>query len=339
MDATSVAVPAMPSAAMEGTPTDDAGGRPSRPAPSISLDELFERWEREVEPSASTLSSWRGIARDLKRHLGPKSGDIGRISPVDIVGWKDKLVASGKSAATISNGYLACAKALLRFAVSNKLLAANPAEGIKLSRKKKAGEKMLGYDRGEVARLLKLASEAHEPWKKWLPWLAAATGSRIGEVAQLHGASVFEKDGIAVVHIAPASDGGTIKNADSERTIPLHSALLEQGFIEFVRSKGKGPLFYGRTSGDPKRKHASKAITNRLATWIRQNGFKDPRKAPNHALRHWFKSEAARVGIPDSVADAIQGHTDGRAASEYRHIELEQMAAAIEKIELPPATG
>jgi integrase len=308
----------------------------STSVPSIPLDELWQRWERESDPSASTLSTWRGIVRDLKSFLGPRADDIARVEPTDIVAWKDKLLDAGKSAGTVGNGYLACARALFRYAVANKLLTADPTEGVRVSLKKKAGTSQLGYDRTEVAALLDMASRARLPWQRWLPWLAAATGSRIGEVAQLQANNVYETEGMTVVKITPAPDGGSIKNRESERVVPLHSAVIAAGFLEFVKEKGDGPLFYGRSSGNPKRKHASKGVTTRLAAWIRQNGFRDERKAPNHALRHWFKSEAARIGIPDSVADAIQGHSDSRAAAGYRHIGLEQMAEAIERIELPP---
>ncbi len=142
-----------------------------------------------------------------------------------------------------------------------------------------------------------------------------------------------------VVKITLAVDAGSIKNAESERTVPIPSAVIEAGFLDYVKTRGQGPLFYRRSSGDPKRKHASTGVANRLATWIRDSGFSDLRNAPNHAIRHWFKSEAARVGIPDSVADAIQGHTDKSSAGVYRHIGLDVMAAALAKIELPPGSS
>ncbi|MGX9179254.1 DUF6538 domain-containing protein [Mesorhizobium sp. BHbdii] len=242
-------------------------------AKPISLDELFERWEAETDPSASTLSSWRGIMRDLKSFVEDKADDITRIAAEDIIGWKDKLVKANKAAATISRGYLGWARALFRFAVANRLAASDPSQGIKVARKTKAGKKMLGYSGEEVARLLELASDASDPGKKWLPWLAAATGSRIGEMAQLHGSHVFEEDGYQVVKIMPASDAGSLKNAESERTVPIHPALLAAGFLEFVSAKGQGPLFYCRSSGDPKRKHASKGVANRLAVWFERTGF------------------------------------------------------------------
>jgi len=91
-----------------------------------------------------------------------------------------------------------------------------------------------------------------------------------------------------------------------------------------------------RSSGDPSRKHASKGVTNRLASWIRASGFDDPRKSPNHALRHWWKTAAMRAGVSDSVADAIQDHAPNSVAGRYRHPDLQKYRRAIEAIRLPP---
>jgi hypothetical protein len=79
-------------------------------------------------------------------------------------------------------------------------------------------------------------------------------------------------------------------------------------------------------------------VANHLAAWIRANGFKDKRKAPNHAFRHWFKSACQKVGVLDSVADAIQGHAGRRGeADDYRHSGVAVMAAAIAQIPVPTA--
>ncbi len=139
-----------------------------------------------------------------------------------------------------------------------------------------------------------------------------------------------------MIILAPAEDGGSLKNEGSERTVPLHPALIEQGFLDFVKERGTGPLFYRKSSGKTTKKHASKGITNRLAGWVREIGFDDPRKAPNHAFRHWFKSAAVHVGISDSMADAIQGHAGKTVASRYRHFSIKGMADAIALLPLPP---
>lgn len=300
----------------------------------LSIDDLFDQWERETKPSASTLSSWRGHKRHFKAFFGARADDLQTITDADIVAWKNRLITEGKASATISRSYLGFAGALFRYAVSNRLLKVNPTIGIKVAGKAKAGTKMLGYTNEEVTALLASAAASGVAWKRWLPWLAAATGSRIGEMAQLHGSHIGVENGITVVRIAPAPDAGSLKNVGSERTVPVHPALVEQGFLDFVAERGAGPLFYEKTSGDPKRKHASKSVTNRLAAWIRELGYKDPRKAPNHALRHWFKSECARLQIEDSVVDAIQGHLDRSSAGIYRHITIEMMKSAIDAVPL-----
>ena len=70
--------------------------------------------------------------------------------------------------------------------------------------------------------------------------------------------------------------------------------------------------------------------------WIRAQGFNDTRKSPNHAFRHWFKSACMKVGIQDSIADAIQGHKGTRGeADRYRHADLRTMADAISCLKVP----
>jgi integrase len=144
--------------------------------------------------------------------------------------------------------------------------------------------------------------------RRWLPWLVALSGARIGELAQLWAEGIKNENGVHFMEIKAARDGGSLKTPNSERKVPLHPVLIEDGFLDFVKAQGPGPLFYLRSSGDPNRRHASKTLSNRVAEWIREQGFRDPRKAPNHALRHWWKTAALNTGFRDSLAHAIQGH-------------------------------
>ncbi|WP_336070833.1 DUF6538 domain-containing protein [Nitratireductor rhodophyticola] len=302
----------------------------------VSLDALFEKWESETKPSASTLTTWRSNMRSLKEHIGKKADDIREINAQDIVAWKDAAIARGLTAKTINDSYLGSAKALLNYAVRNKLLSDNPAENVRVAARSRAGTSMQPYSDEEVLRLLTIATSEANPSRRWLPWLAASSGARIGELVQLWGRRIIERDGHPVMVLAPAEDGGSLKNEGSERIVPLHPALIEAGFLDFVRSRGDGPLFYRRSSGKPTKRHASKGVVNRLGSWIREVGFNDPRKAPNHALRHYFKSAAARAGMSDSMADVIQGHAIRSEAGRYRHFDIPGMAAAIAAVPIPP---
>lgn len=311
--------------------------------PALTFDTLFERWQRETRPAASTVTTWRGHLRMLKEHLG--HNDPRRVTRADMVAWKDKLIDRGLSPNSIRDSHLASIKTLFNYAVNNGLLTENPVRGVRVAGRVSAGERRLPYTDDEVASLLALASGETHPARRWLPWLLALSGARVGELAQLWGKRIVEIDGIHVMRIAPAEDGGSLKNANSERDVPLHPALVEQGFLAFVRSRGDGPLFYGtqgaprplrRGSGADTHRHASKGVSNRLASWIRSEGFTDSRKAPSHAFRHWFKTTCARLGIQERVADAIQGHVGNQTAADtYVHIDVAMKADAIGRIPVP----
>lgn len=307
----------------------------------LTFDGLFERWERETKPSPSTITTYKGVVKQFKEHVG--HNDPRRVTKTDVVSFKDKLIERGLTAKTIKDGHLAAIKSLFNYAVENELLTINPADGVTVRVKRAAGQRKLPYTDDEVASLLALADQEKDPARHWLPWLLAATGARVGELSQLWGRRVTQVDGTWVMKIAPAEDGGSLKNMGSERDVPIHPAVIKRGFLEFVRDRGDGPLFYHasgkrKAKGDGKgRRHASKGVNNHLAEWIRDNGFDDPRKPPTHAFRHWFKTTCMDLGIQERVADVIQGHAGERSdADGYRHVSLAMMVKAIRRIPVPP---
>jgi hypothetical protein len=62
-----------------------------------------------------------------------------------------------------------------------------------------------------------------------------------GRVTQLRGVDVSPRGDFYAMRLTP--EAGSIKTG-SARTVPLHEHLIAQGFIEFVRAQGNGPLFY-----------------------------------------------------------------------------------------------
>lgn len=304
-------------------------------AAGLPLSGLFERWKAEAKPAPKTVSTWGGVIRSLTDHLG-RDEVVTRISKADVLAWKDAMVARGVQARTVNQSITAL-RTLLNHGMRNSLVGENVTAGVRVIEKAKAGERMLPYTDADVARLLEHATRETTPARRWLPMLAVLTGARIGELAQAWGGQVCQREGMWVIEIRPAPDGGTLKNAGSERTVPLHPHIVDSGFLDFVREKGNRPLFYGkpaRGSGDGT--HASKGVSNKLGAWIRSlPGFDDPRKAPAHAARHWFKTKGAQLELMDSLINAIQGHTDSSTAGTYRHFSLDQMRAAIERYSVP----
>lgn len=80
-------------------------------------------------------------------------------------------------------------------------------------------DRVQGFDDVEAAAILNAAARETRPAIRWLPLLCATTGARVGEMAHLWGEDVITKDGIPAVRITAGA--GSMKNAGSERTVPL----------------------------------------------------------------------------------------------------------------------
>lgn len=169
-----------------------------------------------------------------------------------------------------------------------------------------------------------------------MPWICAYTGARAGEITQLRGKDVVQREGQWAIQITP--DAGSVKTGEP-RIVPVHEHLIEQGFIDFVRAKGEGPLFYNaeaplRTTGsDPTNPSKARPVKTRerIGEWVRKLGVTGKGIQPNHAWRHTFKQIADRVGISEKVSDAITGHSPASVGRSYGAPTVGDMAKALKK--------
>lgn len=275
-------------------------GTSTRAAPVLSAWAIFGRWKQETRPAPSTISTFRGHLKRAVKFFG--HDDLKRLTKADVVAWKDAMVAEGLK--SVRTGPLATLKTMCTYAVQNGALETNPAMDVKVRQKIRAGEGRRDYTTEEVHDLLRRAAAETNPNIKWLIWLQALSGARIGEPAQLHGLNIDRRRDYWVMHLSPSTeDGGTFKNPGSERIVPIHSALIEAGFLDFKTSRRGRPLFYQirREGWEQDSKHPSKGLANRAVQWVREQGYTDPKLGPTHSFRHWFKSECTRLG-------QIKGH-------------------------------
>ena len=92
----------------------------------------------------------------------------------------------------------------------------------------------------------------------------------------MRGVDVQERSRFHVMNITPEAGSTKTYNA---RIVPIHGHLVEQGFIEFVRRSGSGPLFYNprkdqAEQDDPLKPRRSRADITRahLSDWVRDSG-------------------------------------------------------------------
>jgi integrase len=302
---------------------------------------LFERWVECKRPARATVDRWRGVFLRLDQDFS--SNGAASITPDEAQEWAGKLISEERTARTVRDVWVVAARTVFAWAADQKLAPKNPFANVQVSvPRKNRSRETKAFRAEEVETILRAASavtdtsRASHGARRWVPWLCAYTGARVGEITQLRGADVVQQEGVEAIRITP--EAGTVKTRHA-RVVPLHEHLLAQGFLAFVQAKGKGPLFYeasreGRDLADdatnPRKPRYVKAREH-LAAWVRSIGVSDKELQPNHAWRHSFKQRADRAGISERMSDFITGHAARTVGASYGAATVEDMAAALKR--------
>jgi integrase len=297
------------------------------------LMKVFEDYIAERQQAASTCKKWRGLITKVAAEVP----DIRDLTSDWVVNWKDRLLKTGLSAVYVRDSHLASLRATCEWAKGNRRIPSNPLDGITVVAPHKTITRQKWFTGEEVAIILRSTRVAPPPRcrpemkaaYRWIPWLCAYTGARVGEIAQLRKEDIQAHDGHLLIWITP--DAGSTKNRHP-RFVAIHPHLMEQGFAAFAEGRKQGPLFY-----DPAKYREGKAgnaqynkVSERLAAWVRKHGVDDRRIMPNHAWRHLFKTEARGVFMDVGARDYMQGHvpaTEGERYGGYKpHVLAFEMA-------------
>jgi integrase len=311
--------------------------------PTLSPLALFERWVMEKKPARTTIERWRTPFQHLQKDFPDVSASA--LTHEQAWYWCEQLIKDGHSRYTVNNVWRKAGRTVFQWGVQQRVLSRNPFDGIKITVERKIKTRDKSFNADEIKTILRAASAITDTKKKtmaarrWCPWLCAYTGARVGEITQLRGIDVIEQD--AAIHITP--EAGTVKTREP-KTVPLHEHLIAQGFLDFVKASGKGPLFYkerersskkrSSATGDPTEPTKTPYAKARqyLADWVRKElGITDRAIQPNHAWRHTFKLIGGRYGMRDKILDAICGHAAASEGSKYAKPQLIDMAQELKK--------
>jgi integrase len=294
---------------------------------------IIDLWatERRVKPKG--IAAHKAIARWLHERIGEKPASA--ITRADVLTFKTKLVAEGQSAANIKMK-LSRLRTTLQWAFDNDYVSSNVAAGVRIRDTAAARNKRQEFDLASLNTIFSspVYADAYRPTQArgeaayWLPLLALFTGARMEELGQLRPSDIGlrsypDADGVErsahFIRITEDTSAGlSLKNANSERDVPLHSELVRLGFLAYVESvtaQGHARLFYqlkaniygtytakwGEWFGNYKRSVC--AIIDGRMTF--------------HSFRHTFKHYARHVGMVEGIQRQIMGHSSGDVADDY----------------------
>ena len=268
------------------------------------------------------------------------------------------------SARTINEKYLAFVQVVFSYAVNNGLVEVNPCTGVRAASNTTELEdvSVLPFSKEDLSVIFQRSGLYHPHGcgavgrlyvsktklldYRWLVLLALYTGARIEELAQLDRQDVRQEAGVWFIHIrAEMATGRRVKNRASIRKVPLHSRLLELGFLDFARQgEGTGKLFSllsDKQDGGKRSNAFSQWWRRFLASLDLENGD----RKHFHSFRHTFKREGRNSGqIAPELLDALQGHAQQGVSANYGRDEegkqyaLPVLQEALEKIDFSDVT-
>lgn len=156
----------------------------------------------------------------------------------------------------------------------------------------------------------------------WLFMIGATSGARLEEIGQPALVDVRREDGIPYIDIddyvvEAGSSTKQIKNDESRRVVPLHRAVIEAGFLDYVdalRRVGHRELFPDLVANSvDSRTQAASQRANRI---IDRYATKDPRIV-FHSFRHSFKQRGTTARIPERILDQLCGHAPTSVGQKY----------------------
>ena len=151
----------------------------------------------------------------------------------------------------------------------------------------------------------------------FIPILAVFTGCRLEEICMMRVKDIVKINGVWVYHIREDGEYGNeetkVKNPYSERTLPLHTVLIDTlGFIKYVQKMdkiGHDRVFHELTKIGTGRfqQNIGKFFNNR---YLKKIGLKDGvRKVSFHSFRHSVETHLTNQNINPRFIDYLQGHS------------------------------
>lgn len=336
------------------------------------LDQYLVLWTKEYrkKPNANEHSVYRK-ARDIEnikesmieyfgKDIGIKEIDDDKASE-----WRDFHQADNQLTNSSINKYLDHVAGAFRWAADRqrKYVEFNPFEKTQLPEGVKR-EKTREFSPEELKLYITMLADTYlpeYPENIWIPLIILYDGMRNNEIAQLYIDDIQERDGIPYFRIWSSDERNQrIKVGTSQRDLPIHSKLIELGFMEYVkkmRASGQEQLFPHCRYNERTCRYYDDNLSARLNALV--DCISTDKKLRVYSLRANFKT-AIDGKFADAAIDAMEGKASsldiaglekfvdrafndvmghsakgGTGDTTYRKVQLRLMQRIIEQAEYP----
>ena len=270
----------------------------------LPVTEIEKRHIRKVRDVADKLPrGWRTDEAMKKR------------KPEDLSG--DETITTPRISEETVNRYLNVVRGVLKFAVEEDEIDANPAEGVRSQQETTDETSREPWSVEQLNALFK-AEEFQKPkkdWthKQWLPLVALFSGARQSELVKLKTEDVREIGSVLCIDIVDRGGRERLKNKASARPVPVHPQLVKLGFKKYgerVKERGEERLWPDYTV--PAKGAYGKVYSQEFARMRQRCGIDG---VDFHGIRHTVRDALREGGVPVDRAEALGGWTASAGTS------------------------
>jgi integrase len=285
----------------------------------VKFETVLERWS--IGKSEKEDQNTRREAERFTAFVG--YDDMRRVSRKEAVAYKDHLVDMVRDeeiASKTGDNQLKRVKAVFSYALANDKIESNPFDKVRFDIAVES-EQREDFTTDELRRALAAARPEKNPMLKWFQFLGVFTGCRDSELTRGHKDSVRQIEGVWCFCVLKKYG---LKTANSERTIPLHPAIIEAGFLTYIASLPEGStLFPGYTEHN---------IFYDLAAFYDRLGIAKRFYSLRHTVTTHFRF---RTDIDGDVKNYLMAHGKKDAHAKYGRYPADKLLPAIETILVP----
>jgi len=234
------------------------------------------------------------------------------------------------------NAYAVLFSAVYKCAQRRKVVKSNPFDGQRI---KQVVVHYEPFTDKEIATLFADAKFEVEPVKHktttalpWVSLIAAYTGCRLEEVAQLRAADVKQTGGVWYFEFCRDGNG---KTKAATRTVPLHHELVDHGLLRYRDALPEDSMLFPSLKGrKSKPGKLGPNLGDAFNGWRKRLGIVRP-GVNFHSFRHTVGDRLRKAGVAEDDRAALLGHEDERITSRvYGHDGpgLHRLQAIVEKV-------
>ncbi len=183
------------------------------------------------------------------------------------------------------------------------------------------------------------AQKEEHPERYWICLLMLFQVCRRKEPAQLNVADILEEEGIPCLYFKHDGKDQTTKTESSVRKVPIHSALIELGLLQYVKEmKDAGHVHLFPQLERGKKPTLGDAMGKWFARLKKAKGLNDS-LLTLYSTRHTGITRLSNIGVPEKIRMMITGHASqgihGQVYDRRERVPMKLLQEGLERLRYP----